>query len=133
MSLVQSFLSRRRCPLDGTMLQGRFYWCRSCRSMWGPLFDGTGTPEAEPFGADAEDPRAYLRRKLHELDNHRLSTATPPPRSLLRRQGGSAYGTLMNPAKSAAFSATRAGRRLIEETQAEARSLDTPVIGRVYK
>lgn len=115
MSLLSKLIKTNRCPNDGTMLEGKLGWCRTCRSSWHALLDGTATPEAEPL-----ESREYLRRKIAEIEGHKLAPNRLPPRSLARIQAGNRHGTLMNPRKAASME------------RARGRSLDTPVVGRMF-
>lgn len=101
LSLVEALVRRQRCPTDGAKLRPMDGWCRVCNSTWFPLLTGTAAPDAEPL-----ESRDYLRRKLRELDQHKLKPDAAPPRALSRLQGG---GTLFP------------------------RSADTPVVGRRYR
>jgi hypothetical protein len=104
MGLVDALARLGRCPQDGTRLTGRELWCRACNSTWAPLLYGT-TDTGEALDADADQGRAYLRRKIREVEGHKLSVHHAPPRALSRVQGG---GTLLG------------------------RSVDTPLVGRDY-
>lgn len=115
MSLLARLIKRNRCPQDGTKLEGKHGFCRTCRATWFPLLDGTAAPDAEPL-----DSRDYLRRKLAEIDGHKLAPNKLPPRALSQRQAGTRHGTLMNPRKAASLE------------RARGRSIDTPVIGRKF-
>lgn len=113
MTLIEALEKRKRCPQDGAMLQGKLGLCRVCGSTWFPLLDGTAGESRlnEPF-----ENRDYLRRKLSELDAHRLRPGAPPPRAASRfgvSQGGLGLGGAFGPAMP--------------------RSVDVPVLGRVYR
>lgn len=109
-------VKRGRCPNDGAKLTGKTGYCKLCGSNWHLLWEGTGTPDAEP-----PDARDYVKRKLRELDNGHVSPHREPPQSLARRQAGNRYGTLANPRLARAYAEHVRGR-----------DVDTPVIGRQY-
>lgn len=70
MSLIEAVLRERHCLQCGRLLHGKEYACLSCRSLLRGLLEGDMTSDGQPI-----DARDFLRRKLDDIANHRLSPA----------------------------------------------------------
>ena len=76
------------CPNDGSRLKGKLGFCPLCRSMWTPIFDGTAGGDHRMFAGGGDDGRDYIRRKVKELEHHRLKPHVAPPLATSNLQGG---------------------------------------------
>lgn len=79
--LISQLEKLNRCPHDGTMLEGKNLFCKVCRSSWALHFYG-------PVDGTGLESREYLRRKIKEIEQHKLSATAPPPNAISKLQGG---------------------------------------------